>query len=110
MFLLPCYINVQYNGSIPEIPEAYESWHLIAVKADIQLFLSTGRQSSAADAKSIAAVCEATDAAADGDAPTATADVAATAAEASRLRIGTGRNAQNARELVNRQVHTYHLQ
>lgn len=50
-------------------------------------FLSTGRQYSAADAKSIAAVCEATDAAADGDAPTATADVAATAAEASRLRM-----------------------
>lgn len=83
----------------------------------VTAFLSTGRQYSAADAKSIAAVCEATDAAADGDAPTATADVAATAAEASRLRmtsrgfqLGTGRNTRNARELANRQVHTYNLQ
>ncbi len=68
----------------------------------------TGRQYSAADAKSIAAVCEATDAAADGDAPTATADVAAAAAEASRLRVtsrgfqlGTERNAWNAPEFAN---------
>jgi len=70
-------------------------------------FLSTGRQYSAADAKPVAAVCEATDAAADGDAPTATADVAATAAEASRLRIGTGRNARNAQELARKQTSPY---